>query len=67
MGVGIMRMSLFVPEESIQFRFFHTVCLPNLEGSVGLNLTKASDIRISIPVDLSCVHTYVYTCIIVYI
>jgi hypothetical protein len=40
-------------EESDQFRFLHVVCLVNLKGSVGLILTKVSDMRISIPLDLS--------------
>jgi hypothetical protein len=40
-------------EESDQFRFLRATCLDNLKGSVGLILTKASDMRISIPLDLS--------------
>ena len=40
-------------EESGQFRFLRVVCLPNLKGSVGLILSKASVMRISIPIDLS--------------
>ena len=35
------------------FRFLHSACLPNIKGSVGLILAKASDMRISIPLDLS--------------
>ena len=42
-----------LPEESDQFRFLHTTSLPNLKGSVGLILSKTSDMRISIPLDLS--------------
>ena len=42
-----------LPEESDQFRFLHVVCLANLKGSLGLILAKASDMRISIPLDLS--------------
>ena len=42
-----------LPEESDQFRFLHDVCLPNLKGSVTLILPKTSDMRISIPIDLS--------------
>ena len=40
-------------EESDQFRFLLVVCLTNLKGSVGLNVVKTSDMRISIPLDLS--------------
>ena len=42
-----------LPEESDQFRFLRVVYLVNLKGSLGLILAKASDMRISIPVDLS--------------
>ena len=42
-----------IPEESGQFRFLHTACLTNIKGSVGLIFTKASDMKISIPLDLS--------------
>jgi hypothetical protein len=42
-----------IPEESVHFRFFHAVCLSNIKGSVGLILSKTSDMRISIPFDLS--------------
>ena len=42
-----------LPEESDQFRFLHTACLGNIKGSVGLILSKASVMRISIPLDLS--------------
>ena len=42
-----------LPEESDQFRFLHAACLANIKGSVGLILTKASAMRISIPLDLS--------------
>ena len=41
------------PEESGQFRFLHSSCLANPKGSVGLILAKSSDMRISIPLDLS--------------
>ncbi len=41
-----------VPEESDQFHFLCTACLSNLK--VGLILAKVSDMRISIPIDLSC-------------
>ena len=42
-----------IPEESGQFRFLLATYLSNLKGSVGLTLTEASAIRISIPLDLS--------------
>ena len=42
-----------IPEESGHFRFLRAVCLANIKGSVGLILAKASDMRISIPLDLS--------------
>ena len=42
-----------IPEESGHFRFLHTACLENIKGSVGLILAKASDMRISIPLDLT--------------
>ena len=42
-----------LPEESDQFRFLPGACLANIKGSVGLILAKASDMRISIPLDLS--------------
>ena len=44
-----------LPEESDEFCFLHADChkLVNLKGSVGLILVKASDMRISIPLDLS--------------
>jgi hypothetical protein len=42
-----------LPEESDQFRFLHAACFANLKGSVGLFLAKTSDMRISIPIDLS--------------
>ena len=37
-----------LPEESEQFSFLRTVCLDNLQGSVGLVLVKISTMRISI-------------------
>ena len=40
-------------EESGRFRFSCATCLTNMKGSVGLILTKTSDMRISIPLDLS--------------
>ena len=45
-----------LPEESDRFRFLYAACLatpPNLTGSVGLILAKASEVRITIPLDLS--------------
>ena len=42
-----------LPEESAQFRFIRAVCLSNLKGSIGLMLGKASDMRVTIPLDLS--------------
>ena len=42
-----------LPEESDHFRFMHTAFFSNLKGSVGLTLTKVSDLRVSIPLDLS--------------
>ncbi len=40
-------------EESDQFRFLRPSCFTNLKGAVGLIMSKTSDIRISIPLDLS--------------
>ncbi len=42
-----------LPKESDQFRFLHVLCFANLKGVVGLIMTKASVMRISIPLDLS--------------
>jgi hypothetical protein len=42
-----------LPEESDQFRFLRAACLANLKGSVGLILVKTSEMRSSIPLDLS--------------
>ncbi len=42
--------------ESGHFRFPRTACLANIKGSVGLILAKASDMRISISLDLSYLH-----------
>ncbi len=42
-----------IPEESDRFRFLRADCYANIKGSVGLILTKVSDVRISIPLDLS--------------
>jgi hypothetical protein len=41
------------PSESDQLRFLRATCLPNLKGSVGLILAKESDMKLSIPFDLS--------------
>ncbi len=41
-----------IPEESSHLCFLHTACLTNVNGSVGLILTKVSSMRISIPLDL---------------
>ena len=49
-------------EELDQFRFLHAVCLANLKGSVGLILAKVSDMRISIPFDLSSRPFFPLTC-----
>jgi hypothetical protein len=37
-----------IPEESGQFRFLRAACCVNIKGSVGLILSKPSDMRISI-------------------
>ena len=42
-----------LPEVSDQFRFLRAAFFANIKGSVGLILTKASAMRISIPLDLS--------------
>jgi hypothetical protein len=42
-----------IPEESDQFRCLRAACYANIKWSVGLTLAKASDMRISIPLDLS--------------
>jgi hypothetical protein len=42
-----------IPEESYQFRFLRAACFTNIKGPVGLILDKTSDMRISIPLDLS--------------
>ncbi len=42
-----------LPEESEQFRFLRASRLSNLEGSLGLILTKTSAMRVTIPIDLS--------------
>ena len=42
-----------LPQESDQFLFLHTSCFANLKGVVGLIMTKASAMWISIPLDLS--------------
>ena len=49
-----------IPEESGHFRFLHAACLDNIKGSVGLILSKGSDMRISIPIDLSSRSLYLY-------
>ncbi len=43
-----------LPEESDQFRFLHVTCLFKLILKGQLILVRASDMRISIPRDLSC-------------
>jgi hypothetical protein len=48
-------------EESGQFRFLRVTCLTIIKGSVGLILTKVSDMRISIPLDLSSRSLYSIT------
>ncbi len=40
-------------EKSDQFRFIRAACLANLKGSIGLMLSKDSDMRVTIPHDLS--------------
>ena len=35
-----------LPEESYQFRFLRAACFANIKGSVGLNLAKASVMRL---------------------
>ena len=40
-------------EESDQFRFLRASCFASFKGPVGLIMEKTSDIRISIPLDLS--------------
>ncbi len=53
-GMSLVRvLTNDIPEESGHFRFLRAVCLANIKGSVGLILAKASDMRISIPLDLS--------------
>ena len=42
-----------LPEESDQFRFLRASCFVNLKGAVSLIMSKASAMRISIPLDLS--------------
>ena len=42
-----------LPEESDKFRFLRAACLAKLKGSVGLIFTKASAMRVTIPIDLS--------------
>ncbi len=42
-----------IPEESDQFLFLRADCYANIKGSVWLILTKTSDMKISIPLDLS--------------
>ncbi len=42
-----------LPEESDQFRFLRASCFTNLKGVVGLIIATASDMRISIPLDLA--------------
>ena len=40
-------------EESDKFLFLHNSCFDNLKGVIGLIMVKGSDIRISIPLDIS--------------
>jgi hypothetical protein len=42
-----------LPEQSEQFRFWRTARLANLKGSVGLILTKTSELWVTIPFHLS--------------
>jgi hypothetical protein len=42
-----------LPEKSDQFRFLRADCLTNLKGSAGLILTKASTMKVSIPLVFS--------------
>jgi hypothetical protein len=42
-----------IPEESGQFHFLRVACYVNIKGSVGLILSKTSDMRISVALDLS--------------
>jgi hypothetical protein len=42
-----------MPEESGQFRFLRAASLTNIKGSVGLIVTKAWAMRITMPLDLS--------------
>jgi hypothetical protein len=42
-----------LPQESEQFRFLRSSRLANLKDSVGLILSKASAMRVTIPIDLS--------------
>ena len=51
-----------LPEESDQFRFLRAAGFTNLKGSVGLILTKVSDMRISIPCPFSFVFYLRVTC-----
>ena len=50
-----------LPEESDQFRFLRADYYANIKGSVGLILAKTSDMRISIPLDLSSRSLVIYT------
>jgi hypothetical protein len=50
---SLKKVNFFLSEESVTFRFLRAACLANIKGSVGLILAKASDMRISIPLDLS--------------
>ena len=51
-----------IPEESDQFRFLRVVCFVNLKGTVGLIMTKTSDMRISIPLDLTPLPCFLRSC-----
>jgi hypothetical protein len=46
-------------EESAQFHFIRASCLGNLKGSIGLMLPKVSDMRVTIPLDLSTRYLFI--------
>ncbi len=53
-----------IPEESDQFRLLRAACYVNIKGSMGLILAKDSDMKISIPLDLSSRHFIPIPCFI---
>ncbi len=53
-----------IPEESDQFRLLRVARYVNIQGSMGLILTKDSDMKISIPLDLSSRHFVPIPCFI---